>query len=467
MKAFTRLIQCFIILSPIILFGALVYRFLVPSGVFEVVYEIGDASSFIDRLLPDQRVKTPTKNVQGEFAQQLIRDPVFFFVHPHRAFQEIAFDIWFQNTGVPIVEFGALGGVAPERYTLQPLQNLLIDGSNWHRIEQQGMILLQRNKTYESLSDFFAHPPRRDEIALYNASFPVSFRFAEYQPSNRSRSFSVALVGHHEFKTYLKDETLSFDFAYTDVNQEIGADPISIVVFDEQGVPVAESRQDDDENQTDNGIASDTKTVAVLQNGLPEGVYRMVVNASRDILIHSIQTSQQKFIVMNELTLDALASLWTDAKQLKAKTRSANGVQTISFGSEELAIEEPYRSYEMQSREIGLLPIQIPKSDLELFFDGAVSFSEESFFQPDPVLLTHTTDVDARGIHYLLASYEPPQTIGDWFMKTVRFKTEGLVSDDRTWKFVFSIPGVNETDKTFFVHQLIARFFRKPLWPFD
>ena len=133
-------------------------------------------------------------------------------------------------------------GGESETYTLLPLHNRLIDESDWNRIDEDGLVLLQREKTYGSIKDFFANPPSRDDVAVYRTNLDIPYRQDDYQPTSATQTIDVSLRGHHEFKTYIKDETLFFTFSYMDMNRDEGEDVVQVTIFNENGQPVAEAR---------------------------------------------------------------------------------------------------------------------------------------------------------------------------------------------------------------------------------
>ncbi len=171
----TRFAQYAIILTPVFIFGWLLWIELVPTGTFSVRHAVNERSPFIDRLLPEERV-LPLERADGEWRQAIVDDPAFFFVHPHRRFDRVEFEIWFQNAGVPIVELGGLADVRGEEeiYDLQPLENLIIDQSPWPKLREDDLVLLQRRPVYKSIEDFFRSLPSTRQIASYHYSDPLS-----------------------------------------------------------------------------------------------------------------------------------------------------------------------------------------------------------------------------------------------------------------------------------------------------
>lgn len=187
-------IQTLIIAVPIAIFGWLSWQFLVPTGVFRASWQPGERSAFIDPIRPDQRVALPTTTPDPSFgkegtSQEIIGDPVYTFVHPSRHFDAVDITFTFRDQGVPIVEAGGLIKSGPDEvYDLQPLENDLIDRSTWKRVDENGLVLLQRNPTYASIADFLARPPEGKRVA--------SYRFDGVLPGGTSRLLpSLDLAG--------------------------------------------------------------------------------------------------------------------------------------------------------------------------------------------------------------------------------------------------------------------------------
>lgn len=480
MKFVTVLVQLLIISVPVVLFGWLVNMQLVPSGSFFVAHNVHEDSAFIERLLPDQRVEPPVKDADGNWIQKLIGDPVFFFVHPHRWFDEIEFEILFKNDTLPILEFGALANTKPEIYSLQPLQNLLIDNLNWYKLSDGQITLLQRNQIYSSIKDFYANPPLRNSVAVYNIGLNDKYRINDYISSTNEQTIDVSLRGRHEFKTYIKDEVLNFEISYMDMNRSEGADAIHVLVLDENDTPVDEVRIQDDGDFTKNAKPSGIKKINLRTEGLSEGVYKVILDVSRDIFFREIKTTQQKIVFLNTIFFgDEVAYkepprsvyFWTGSKKTSFRTRHSEGIQDVMVGNQTLKIEEPYKQYTLHSKTSGLLSAKLNKGDVEMFVDGPVSFSKEQYFNPDPIRLRDYSDVNSLGVNYILAKYTEPEQIDDWLVSRVSFNTSDILfQEDKTqkkftdgvWKFVFSTPSISEHKSEVFIKDINIMFKGRP-----
>ena len=460
-----RLIQLLIVSVPVALFAWLLNQELVPTGTFVVRHEVGGASPFVDRLLPDSRV---------DLAGNVTDDPAFFFVHPHRAFDSVDAEIWFKNDKAPIVELGALGNVEAQAYDLHPLQNLTIDNLGWIRLERDGKVLLQRALTYRSIDEFLASPPPVSKVATYHADIGKPFVLDGYVPTTDTQSIAVSLRGSHEFKTYVKDETLSYDFWFTDMNRDDGADPLTIVVTNADGVSVGDARAADDGDVSSSSNGSAMRHVALRIPGLPEGTYKIQLQAGRDIFWRTISTTQQKMVFLNTLFLgdevgynDAPRPvlMWTEAKHLSFATRHVEGLQNVTVGlSSEppLAIDAPYKRFELDVPYSGVVSISTERGDLEVTADGHVAFDWKMYFNPDPVRLTDQTDLDALGVDYVYAEYVSPKKVGDWYVADATFDAKKIVLDKGAWKFAFSVPGIRAIGGTVSVKSINLTMRRQP-----
>lgn len=466
---FVRSIQLIFVAIPIVLFGWLATQWMVPSGVFFVSHEVGDSSAFIDSLKPNQRV-LPVESMNGESRQAIVDDPVFFFLHPHRSFEQIDLEVWFQNDQLPLIEIGGLTSTQPERYTLKPLHNNVIDQSDWHRIDAAGMVLLQREQKYENLEDFYTNPPARERVATYRAELSTPYRMSGYAPKSVAQTIEASLRGHHEFKTYIKDENLRFTFEYQDMNRDEGPDAFQALVFNEEGLPVAEARAADDGNDSDDQQATGLERAELNVGGLDEGVYKVVINTTRDVFIRKIHTTQQKLVFLNTIYIgDEVgyredpqgATLWTGTEYASMQTRHAGGVQEVQVDGDVLSISEPYEWYETELGA-GVSSIALPAGDVEVVLEGKIALNKNQYFNPDPVNITAYSSLEDLGVDYVLAQYRSPREEGDWLVATVSFSSEELFAEeDGTWKISFSTPRIEDIEAEVFIHQINTWFYRE------
>ncbi|MBM5789746.1 hypothetical protein FJZ23_01510 [Candidatus Parcubacteria bacterium] len=437
----TRVLQLLIILIPLGVFVWLLRIELVPDGTFEIAYHIGKASPYLDELVPQNRLR------DGRF---IVDDPVYTFMHPHRRFDRVLVAVRFKNTSAPILEFGPLMQTKPDVYDLRPLHNHLIDQLGWPVVHEGELSLYQRTPVYDSLRAFRTNPPSRARVAVYKADEAIPLRLPTYVASSQARTMEATLRGKHDFKTYIKNETLFLALEYMDMNRDEGADALALTVFNEDGEPVADVRAEDDGQTRDDAIPSSMQTLTLSVPGLPEGVYKIALNAPRDIFVRKLRTKQSKFVLVGSLYLgDEIAyretpralDVWTASPRLRVQTRHAQGVQDLTSADRTFAIAAPYEMYTFD-RPGTLAPVHVPKGDLEIVFDGALAFSQEAYFEPDAIPIRSYTNMDAQGIDFILTSYRPPERVDGWLVQRLTFDAAPLVFDKGAWKFTFSAPDI-------------------------
>ncbi len=471
-KILVRITQVIIVIIPIAVFGWLLWRDLVPTGRLVINYSVGDLSPFIHRILPEERALPPIVMPDGDSGQQIIDEPVYFTVEPPRHFDELELELVWKNEDVPIVELGGLAGEEGSQYYLVPLQNLIIDQSDWYRVENNGIILLQREPEFGTVADFLADLPPRGEIATYHYRLAVPFILDGYYPSSTSQTIDVSLRGFHELKTYIKDETLNYDFAYMDMNRDLGRDEVRILVTADDGTLVAEVRADDDGNSSDNAKASRLKHISVSVPGLEEGVYKIELRVGRDIFWRSIETTQQKTVFLNNIYLadevgykenDRPVRFWTEARNMNFQTHHADGAQEVKVAGETVRIPKPYEQYNYTVASDSISEVYSPQGDLIVNTDGHIAFSRDQYFNPDPVRLSWNTDLDQLGVNYIIANYTTPEKEGDWYRSTAIFDTAWLIQEESAWKFTISVPGIDELQSEIWVSDINVVFVREPL----
>lgn len=459
-----------IVLTPIVLLVWLFVIDLTPSGRFSTRVVAGERSPYLDRFLPADRALEPERGPDGKF-QRIVDEPVYASVHLPGEFDTMDVHVEFQNDDQPIVEVGLLVNDDPPQYVLEPLQNLLIDDSDWDRMEENGVVLLQREKIYGSITDFLANPPDRDTIATYHYHLDDPYRIQDYRPSNEFATVHVPLIGYHEFYTYVKDEPLSLSTPFF-VEQSLEGDrSLTILVYNEQGELVASAGNHGGEcweapkevcNQF--GCWEDSVACAPgtpyplgLVAELPEGVYKVVLKASDRIRIRSIVTRQRFLSFVGPVHIGPIGSwptvtFFTNGKHLRFYGDNGGSPERIEVG--EGTVETPLAQtwYAIDVTEPGVVESVAHGSEFVIASDGKIAFSKDQFFDPDPARLNWNTDLDALDVNFVIAEYASPTKNGDWMSVGATFDLAGAVDENGVAKLVLAAPGVEELQQEIRVH---------------
>ncbi|MDP3985656.1 MAG: hypothetical protein Q8P82_02725 [bacterium] len=453
-----------------VLFGWTAWQNAAPSGVFEAEYHFDAPSPFITPLLPGDRARAITRDESGTFYQGIIGDPTYFRIIPPRRFDRATVEIRFQNEKQPIVELGGLAARNPDTFDLRPLENQILDNLDWPMLDKDELTLYQRTPTYASIDDFFTNLPSRETIATYHAALRSPLKIPGYVPSEQMRIYETSLRGSHTFYAYVKNETLDIGFLIDDMNREAGADPVAVTVF--RGTePVFTVSENDDGVTEATGKSTGRRMMSIAVPGLPEDAYRVEFRTTRDIFIRRIDTRARKFVVANEVFLgddvgyrdgDHPATLFTSARLLRASTLHADGAQELIVQGEPLRIIESHREYVKKITGTTGTRISSPRGDLILRANGVFAFTPESLFIPDSLRLQWDTDLDAEGINFILAQYEPPRHEGEWKVALAEFDLARLLWEDHVVSFAVSAPGIAALQNEVRISGISVKFVRAP-----
>ena len=457
-------------LIPIgIIFWLLMYD-LNPSGTFSVSAPVWKSSPYIERFLPDTRALAITRDGQKGF-QRVIDEPIYASIHTPGEYDEITVAIEFENASHPITEIGFLVSENPIQYTFAPLQNKIIDELEWNSILEDNVSLYQREDLYDSISSFYENPPERSSIAVYNTDLDLPFRLSGYVPSTAFQTINTSLRGYHEYYTYIKNEPLMLTAKFMDMNREYGEDEVRILIFNEDGEPIAEEILEDDGEIEGNQNASGMRSISIVTNGLEEGVYKVILKANRDIFFRELLTRQRYLAFSGPVYVGdevgyrenpSSVSFWSDATQMQFYTYHADAAQKILVGSNEMAIPDAYKTYSHQNEE-GFVRTELTQGDILITTDGLISFTTSQFFSPLDEKLTVNSDVDRDGIDYILASYTPPIEQNGHLYNESTFKIRELWQSNGDLKLVLSAPGLASVQNELILHRVFLEFIRDPI----
>lgn len=427
----------------LVLIFVLFWLKVVPGGKIVYVKEYGRYDDFISNLTPVDRIS----------GNKIIGDPAYFSLRVPRRFEKVEMTVRFKNDSArPIIEAGVLMDKKVWNYDLKPLDNSIIDdlSKKWSVSRSGDLLLLQRDKNFDSVEDFLKNMPNSEKIASYNYSPKTKFVLPDYRPSKEERTSCRPIQGAYQFYTYIKDEDLSFDFSFHDLNKNDDVDDVDLIVYRNDKEIHQETLKDD---------GGDDRRSKIFLAGLPEGVYKVSLRANNDIVTRSVKTLQSKIVFINKVALaDAPEvscgrNLFTDSRALQFQTVLSDRIGEIkihqAFGeafSEIVGIEEAYKQFSTKKILPKLSEVAMPFDGVTVSGDGLFSFSEDGFFDPEIKKVGANFDVDREGVDYVIARYVPPTQDGDWKVATVDFDLTLAYKENGKHSFLISIPGLKAED---------------------
>lgn len=471
-----RLIYLLLWGLPVILFAGLLWNYFVPSGERTVRYEMGGISPFVQRLLPDDRVSEVATTSGGNYVT-LLDEPVYFSVTPPSGnFTSVNVEVLFDPGETPTFEIGGLQDVAAQAFDFRPLANTLLEELDWTRHELGGgLAVFSRDPKSYAYQTFLETPPDRSIVATYRATFPTPYRLPEYVPLGVRQKFDVSLRGPHELLTYIKNENFDFKIMFTDVNRTYGADEGFVRVYDELGNLMTEFVIRDDGNIYDNQEPSERTDVELYGRGWPEGVYRITLSGTSDIIWRSLETSQRYLVAKNRvfigddvgyLPAPRPTSLYTNAQRVTLETQHQEGLQTVAIGEASIVVDQVGAKYSRQIASNGVATLYSPVGDIKITGEGKYAFNRQSFFDPDPVSLTAFTDLENSDIEHVLANLTPVNSVEGWRVASAEFDVSALAQENGAYKFALSAPGIHDNLGQVSVHAIHVTF-QKPAASLD
>jgi hypothetical protein len=402
-----------------------------------------------------------------------------------RSFDAVDVTVEYDNPDHPFVEFGVVTSQEPWAVALYPMENRIIDEAllTWDRKERaDGLIVLQRSPTYESVDAFVDHPPTDMAVGIYQYTLTPEYHDANYTPQEGQVVIDRLLRGRHTFITYIKDETLHAEFDLRDMNREFNDDTVTARVYHADELIVEQILADDGVTSA-TGALSEKRTLTIDLTGLPEAAYRIELIATDDIVIEQLRTAQHKFVVQNHLFVinneeyrSAFPEINTDAttvsvsaEKLTVHSDHATGVQEITIGEEQLAIAKtsaPHIWVRPQESDVpAYRRLTTPKNDVIVDTKGFFAFTEDSFFDPNYGIeqMNETTTLDELDA-ILYRNYDSPIVTHGTAVQTQHIALEGVSGDRKHLLFVLSAPGIDREHRMLTVRSVKFTFTRDPLW---
>lgn len=469
-----KAIKIIIILVPLFIFIWFLNKYFVSFGKQTIKYDFKKPSPFISDLYPRTRTSDFEKEDSVHF-KKILDDVVYFDLKLPKLYRYAQVKIKFKNPAQPIFNIGAQKD--KQIFDSHALENKIIDQSKWNKIQERDLILLQKEKEYETIDKFLEEFPPTAKIITYHYDELLKTVNIDYQKSDKILKISHALRGFHTLYTYIKNETLDFVFSFVKINQSPDTDLFNIKVIN---------------NKTDQLVFQDNKlkekNFHLEIPNLEEGVYKIELDISDDLIIQEIQTKQNKVVFGKKLFLaqspeyfpninpeEIPVTFYSTGKNLYITTFHPQGLQTLKINSRNYHIDEIQKKYGLGKKVLqseGLSMIHSPKSNLLLESDGFFAFSLENFFYPKPpniVKLNEVTDIEK--FDYIIAEYNPKLSEKNgWKEAQTKFDLSKLYLENSKIKFMLSAPGLRDHMREIKIAEIKVTLEKEPItlknfWP--
>lgn len=471
-----------VLVTPVVLLLWMFNRYLALDGELTIEYDFNGESSYVSEFTPLGRAWDREENLRtGETYQRIVGEPVYMSVDVPWSFDEVEMTVEYQNRNQPFIQFGLVKTTDPWVVDLKPAEISAIDTAlaEWDAVEEDGVTLLQKERSFETFGEFVTGFPEDASIGYYNYFPPHIYIDDTYEKQAEGTEINRLLRGPHSFATYVKDEPLKCEFTVTDINREEGEDPVSIGVVRDSTI-LHEELLNDDGVADASRDATGSRTMTIDIPELPEGMYTLVFHANNDIVIESIRCGQHKFVAISHLYLvnseeysDAFPEIDTSetiltfhGHKLSARTAHTEGIQTLFIDDQPLdvyAVDAPFWWEEGNASEYHEL--RVVKNDIQLDAPGFFAFEPEQAFNPLYGLRYVDETASANDFDYILVKeYTPPTKTTSYTYQSATFSLDGVEGDRKSLDFTIAAPGIARNQNELTIHNVSFTFTRDSLW---
>ncbi len=476
MKKILKIWQITLIALFLVIGLFILTKYFALDGTLKTSYDFSHKPTLISEITPSGRASDRQKNLTTkETYQSLSGDPVYFTAEAPRSYDSVEVSIKYNNSAQSIIELG-LNKSIDWNYELKPLENKFIDDSTWERLDQDEIILLQKEKNYNSVEDFLNNLPLDKRIATYNYQLPYNFKLENYQPTEDLSAGALAqeeelvinkkLRGKHEFYTYIKDEDLDFTFTYQDINTWFNRDDFKVEVYSGDS-QIHSDFVSDDGIEIASKEVSEVKEKNILLTDLPEGLYKISLPVTDDIIINQIKTKQNKLVVKNNLYLylqEEVSEIYTEGDEFLFKAEDPEGLQSVTIKDQQLEINEVGDWFTWEDTDGALddfKTLSIPKNNLYFKTKGYYAFDQSSYFDPDYLVDYLEHDFNIEDYDYLIAAnYTSPEKETRYKVATQSFSLDQVPGDRKTLNFIISLPGLEDINDDVLIKEINLKFTR-------
>lgn len=307
------------------------------------------------------------------------------------------------------------------------------------------------------ISSFLSSPPEGSTIAI---DAPIKINNNPDVTFKESNSSISELRGDHTFYVYTRGN-LSLSVKKQDLNWYNGSDALDIKLYSSANELIKNITISDDNNLgTDNSNGR-------LQNGtlesvVKEGIYKVTMTGGGDILIRSIKLNSGNIVVQSPFLAGALYTnatrfyLYTMAikgNRLGFITYHNEGLQTINITngnytkSLDIATVSNWHYIDLPSSN-ELYKVEVPKGDISIDSDSYFSFSNDSYFNPQPVKILPPQEsiewLKTNKVDYIFVPNSHESKDNNWTVASTEYNLSDAYIANNTLNFAISAQHLNK-----------------------
>ena len=412
------------------------------SGVIHFAGAFDGKSPWLHAFEPGERVASPGPQSDGWVGQRIFDQPVYNSARVPGAFDRVQIALEIRSLRQPLIELGLLRDPETFSFEMHPLWSEALF-SGWREVTIGGL----HGYVLENQPDSALLSSDLNQIMTWDATTTPPVWNDEPMAL---RGYDVSLRGQHDFHIIPVNGSIHFEFLLQDMNRSREGKNIAAFRLT-KGDELIWTGAGTVSGITDNRPSIVFSRTIDVQN-LDPGVYHLSFVTDDDLFIREIKTTARHWVIgpriyfgdkvgFRATSTPSLA--WSNSLHIVADTFHAEGLQTISFGSNTAQLRETHTPYVLErdpKEQSGAVRFSAPKGNVRLIADGYFALEESALFLPSPRRLTAESHPKEEGIIAIITPYEQPQALSDgWYQAKANYQ---ILGDPDTLKFSLAVPGV-------------------------
>ena len=241
------------------------------------------------------------------------------------------------------------------------------------------------NFTNINVNEFFHDPPENSVIAT-EGEMGINV-FPDSVNSEKDNVFvNRTLRGDHIFYTFVDGGPFKLSLKKQDLNLYNGEDELKIMLYDQNGIVIANSSIPDDGDATNSSAKGASQTINISLPEIEEGTYKIVLESADDLTIRDINVTSGNLVVKDTVFSVSPCILYTrhlEGGYLDLITHYRSGLQDVKIRDTTVPIKEKnIKTRVLIQPSNKTYDITCPAGNLKVFSSAFFSFTEGSYFEP-------------------------------------------------------------------------------------
>ena len=241
------------------------------------------------------------------------------------------------------------------------------------------------NSTKIDVNGFFSSPPENSVIAAEGK--PDINVFPDTVNSERNSVLvNCTLRGDHTFYTFADDGPFELSLKKQDLNLYNGEDELKIMLYDQNGIIIANSSIPDDGDATNSSAKGPAQKSDLSVPEIKKGVYKIVLLSADDLKVRDINVTSGNLVVQDTVFSVSPCRLYTrhlDGGYLDLITYYRSGLQDVKIGTGTVTIKEKnIRNRALVRPSPEIYEVYFPAGNMKIVSSAFFSFTRESYFEP-------------------------------------------------------------------------------------